>query len=344
MFKKITIYIVFFQFKYLLNFLFILLGLIWISQILRLVDLKFSLTNQIFDIMGTTFLVLPSYLNPLLPILLLISFFYFNFNLNSSNESLIINQYLNNKNKTVIAFIVKIILIFFYFFNYEYLSPKFYEIYKLKELDIRNNFKIGIPSSNEFHIGEDLSIFFKTNDDNQFSDVEALILKDNQFVKSKKAYIEYDKFGFNIIFNNGIRIKMNKNEKSKTTFEKFTYNIAKTNIERLLLDKEHFNTLELLENNQKDYRSEGHKRIVQYLIFLVLIFLSNKIIYKNINKKLRDFKNIFLFIFLILIYLLNSFLIYELNSENINLFIYYLLSILGLFLFGIYILKMYDIK
>ena len=344
MFKKITIYIVFFQFKYLLNFLFILLGLICISQILRLVDLKFSLTNQIFDIMGTTFLVLPSYLNPLLPILLLISFFYFNFNLNSSNESLIINQYLNHKNKTLITLLLKIILIIFYILNYECLSPKLYEIYKLKELDIRNNFKIGIPSSNEFHIGEDLSIFFKTNDDNQFSDVEALILKDNQFVKSKKAYIEYEKLGFNVIFINGIRVKMNKNEKSKTTFEKFTYNIAKNNLEILLLDKEHFNTLELLESNQKDYKSEGHKRIVQYLIFLVLIFLSNKIIYKNINKKMRDFKNIFLFMFLILIYLLNSFLIYELNSENINLFIYYLLSILGLFLFGIYILKMYDIK
>ena len=41
------------------------------------------------------------------------------------------------------------------------LSQKFYEKYKLKELEIRNNLKLGSPSQNEFHIDKILSIYFQ---------------------------------------------------------------------------------------------------------------------------------------------------------------------------------------
>ena len=42
------------------------------------------------------------------------------------------------------------------------LSQKFYEKYKLKELEIRNNLKLGSPSQNEFLIDKILSIFKKS--------------------------------------------------------------------------------------------------------------------------------------------------------------------------------------
>ena len=38
---------------------------------------------------------------------------------------------------------------------------KEYQEYKIKELEIRNNLKLGVPSLNEFHIEKEVSIFFK---------------------------------------------------------------------------------------------------------------------------------------------------------------------------------------
>lgn len=309
---------------------------------MRLVDLKFSIANQIFEILLITLLAIPSYINPLIPIILLISYFYFSFNLNSSREVLILNQYFDNKNKITISIIIKIILLIIFFLNYELLSPKTYQVYKIKELELRNNFKLGLPKSNEFHIDGELSIFYKSKIDKSFFDIESILYRDNQFIKSESAVIEYGKLGFNIIFINGIRIKMNKTEKSKTIFEKFTYNINKTDFEELLLDKEHFNTKELITNKQKDLINHGHSRIINYLIFIIILMSSNKIIYKNILRKDRSINNIIVFLFLIIIYVFNSFFLYLLNQEQININGFYLFNSLFLILYLLYIFKYYE--
>lgn len=322
-----------------------MLSLVWLSQVIRLIDLKFSLSTQIFDVLSTTILVLPSFIGTIINFILLISLLYLNFYLNSSGQNFIINQYLDFKNKIAILTIYKLTLIIIFFISLEIISPKLYEMYKLKELDIRNNLKLGLPSSKEFHIENELSIFYNFADNSFFSDVEALIYKDNQFIKSESAYIEMDKLGFNIIFINGVRIKMNNLEKSKTTFEKFTYNIIKENLQELLLDKEHFNTIQLLKNTEKDFKNYGHSRIVQYLIFISLILLSNNIIFKNHDRNSKDYKKVILFINLIFLYLLNSYLLYELNGGNITIYTFYIINIFGLLgLLYLYVLRYYDSK
>ena len=45
-------------------------------------------------------------------------------------------------------------------FNNEYIAIKTYEQYKFKELEIRNNLKLGFPNQKEFNIDGELSIFF----------------------------------------------------------------------------------------------------------------------------------------------------------------------------------------
>ena len=51
-----------------------------------------------------------------------------------------------------------------------------YHKYKVKELEIRNNLKLGIASVKEFHIENDVSIFFEKQINN-FYKVEAIIFK-----------------------------------------------------------------------------------------------------------------------------------------------------------------------
>ena len=142
--------------------------------------------------------------------------------------------------------------------------------YKVEELNIRNNLKLGTPSQNEFHIDNELSIFFESYEDDIFYNIEAVIYNEGQFIKSKSAIIEISKKNFNLIFNTGERLLLNSIEKSKTNFDKFTYSIENQDIEDLLMDKEHYNTLELIKHENKEFINHGHNRIYQYILTIII--------------------------------------------------------------------------
>lgn len=307
-----------------------ILSLIWLSQILRIIDIKYSIANQLLDILFATFLILPTFLNPLMPLILIMGFMFFNYSICSKSEHLIINQYLNKQEKFIQTFILIFTFIVFYFFNNEIISPKLYNIYKQHEVKIRNNFKLGIPANNELHISDELSIFFTSSKDDIFFGVNAILFKDNQFVEAELASIEYNQSGFNIVFVNGQRVKMNINEKSKTIFEKFIYNIHNENIEVVLEDKEHLNTFQLLNHNQKDFNIHGHNRIYQYILIVFILIISPLPLFHNHLKTAGLLNKTFNFTYLIIIYLINSYLIYKLNLNEINLVVYYSINVLSL--------------
>ena len=135
--------------------------IIWLSQILRILELQNSISNQIFDVVKTTSLILPSFIDPLMPFLLLLASFFLNYKINSNNEIIVFKQYLAVKEISNLILILLVGIVLLYFLNNEYFSIKTYEKYKIKELEIRNNLKLGVPSQNEFHIENELSIFFE---------------------------------------------------------------------------------------------------------------------------------------------------------------------------------------
>ena len=62
MFEKARSYIIFNYFKYILIILLIFIGLIWLSQIIRILEFQYSISNQIIEIAVTTLLALPSFI------------------------------------------------------------------------------------------------------------------------------------------------------------------------------------------------------------------------------------------------------------------------------------------
>ena len=320
-------------FKYILINMIIFIGLIWLSQILRILELQNSISNQIFDVIKTTSLVLPSFINPLMPFLIILGSFFLNYKINSSNEVIIIKQYLAIKEIANLIFFFLFALILLYFVNNEYFSIKTYHKYKIEELEIRNNLKLGIPSQNEFHIENELSIFFDKHEDNVFYEIEALIYQEDQFIKSNSVEIEISKKNFNLVFQYGERILLNLDEKSKTNFDKFTYSIKNRDVEELLMDKEHFNTFDLLSHNNNEFVNQGHNRIYQYVLNIVIIFTAFKIIFLYIPKG-NLFKT-FLIIFLLVLFLqiINSYTIYLLNNESLSIYYYYPINFLLLISF-----------
>ena len=128
-----------------------------------------------------------------MPFLLIISSFFINFKYNASNEIVILKQYFS-LNGNINLFLVLFFGIFiFNFLNNEILSVHLYQKYKINELEIRNNLKLGLPASNEFHIDNEVSIFFDKKSNNTFYNVNAIIYDDGQFINSNKAKIEIEK-------------------------------------------------------------------------------------------------------------------------------------------------------
>ncbi len=333
MFGGTRSYIIFNYLKYISISIGIFIGLIWFSQILRILELQHSITTQLFEVIKTTILVLPSFISPLMPFLLIIAGFFLNYKFTISNEILILKQYVSLKNNLTITFLLSSGIILFYFLNNEYLSTQLYHKYKIKELEIRNNLKLGVPSLKEFHIEEEVSIFFKKQKSNKFYNVEAIIYKDGQFINSESVEIEINKKNYNLIFNNGERIILNKNEKSQTIFDKFIYSIENKEIEILMMDKEHFNTIQLLYNDEKEFYYHGHNRIYQYFMVIVILLLSHKIFFFYMPKK-SIFKYYFiLFFYLLVLQIINSYLIFLLNNNHINLYYYYSINIFFLISF-----------
>ena len=315
------------------------MGLIWLSQILRVIELQHSITTQIIDIIKTTLLVLPSFISPLMPFLLILASFFLNYKFNSSNEIVILKQYFSLKDNYIIFIILSVFIFTFYFFNNEFFSVNQYHKYKVKELEIRNNLKLGVPSSNEFHIENDVSIFFTKQVDNKFYNVEAIIFEDGQFIKSNQANIEIDKKNYNIIFEKGERVILNEIEKSKTNFDIFIYSIENKEIELLMLDKEHFNTFELLKEENKEFFFHGHNRIYQYFLILIIVIASFKIFFMYVPKR-NMFRNyMFLFLGVLILQVFNSYLLYLLKNISFNIYFYYFLNFLTLTIFSYIILN-----
>ena len=330
-------YIIYNYFKYILIILLIFIGLIWLSQIIRILEFQYSISNQIIEIAGTTLLALPSFINPIVPFLILIGSFMLNSKIKNSNEIIILKQYLSSKGlKTLFKLLIFFTFVIF-IINNEIIANKFYEKYKIKELEIRNNLKLGSPVQSEFHIDDIVSIFFESKEDDIFYGIEAIIYDQNQFISSDSVIIELSKSNFNLVFSNGERLILNEIEKSKTLFDKFTYILENKKYEELLMDKDHYNTLELISHPEKEFRNYGHNKIFQYFFLIVVGLISFKIIFFYINKMNNLLRFSMIFFLILLVQILNSYLIYLLDNFNsFNLIYFYTFNFF--FLISIYFL------
>ena len=276
-------------------------------------------------IYGTIF-VLPSFINPLLPFVIILASIILNRKLCRSNEILVIKQYFSIENNLIVFLSTALLVFLLYSFNNEFFSVNTYSKYKIKELEIRNNLKLGYAENNEMHIDDLVSLFFQKKNKDTFHNIEAIIYEQNQFIKSNSAELEFSKSNFNVVFYNGERIMLNENEKSKTQFEKFVFSLEDKDLDKLTFDKEHFNTLSLLKSENKTYVSQGHNRIYQYFLLITVILISYKIIFFDSKNSLPIKVNI-IFIILIVSQVINTYLIYVMNKNDGHYYeLYYLIN------------------
>ena len=97
------------------------------------------------------------------------------------------------------------------------------------------------------------------------------------------------------------------------------------------MDKDHYNTFELISHPNNEFRNHGHNKIFHYFFLIFVGLISLKIIFfYNINKNnLSSFS--FIFLLILLVQILNSYLIYLLDNFNsFNLLYFYTINFIFL--------------
>ena len=90
------------------------------------------------------------------------------------------------------------------------------------------------------------------------------------------------------------------------------------------MDKDHYNTFELISHPEKEFRNYGHNKIFQYFFLIIIGLISFKIIFFYVNKMNNLFKFSVIFFLILLVQVLNSYLIYLLDNFNsFNLIYFY---------------------
>ena len=93
------------------------------------------------------------------------------------------------------------------------------------------------------------------------------------------------------------------------------------------MDKDHYNTLELISHPEKEFRNYGHNKIFQYFFLIIIGLISFKIIFFYVNKMNNLFRFSMIFCLILLVQVINSYLIYLLDNFNsFNLIYFYLFN------------------
>lgn len=323
---KLKLYLTTSYVKYILLILFVFLIIIWLAQVIRYLDISQSFYIQISEVGLVTLYLIPNAITTVLPIIIFIASCFFNYQLNQTNELSIFSIYLSKANLRNITVFIYGLLTIIYCINTEIISVEAYNKYKQEEIELRNQFKIK-NFDNEIYIKNKLNLFYESRNDLILNNVTTYLIEENIVIKSDE--VRYMQFENELIFTfvRGDRISSSSREKSYTEFDKLEYKIINNTNNKISLDKENYNFIELLRHDNNFFNKSAHKRIIDLLVMLLILNISGKIIL--INNKSKDLvKNYFYNLLLILTcFSCIAFITNLFMSDKLTIKIFYLTSI-----------------
>tara|TARA_X000000368_G_C23050964_1_gene721386 strand:- start:2517 stop:3473 length:957 start_codon:yes stop_codon:yes gene_type:complete len=300
---------------------------IWLAQIVRYLDFNQSLGIQIKEVIKITSFLLPNAVNTIIPIIILISTFFFNKHINSTNEVTIFSLYLSKNSLTNILLIIYIFIIGGYLINSELISVNSYNKYKKEEIKFRNDFKIK-DLNNEITIPGKILLIYKNKDNENLNNVTSFLIEENIVIKSES--VSYSKSTKELIFTfvKGKRISASLKEKSITDFDRLQYKIINTNNDEVSLGKENYNYFQLINHENIQFNKEAHRKIINLFFLILIIMVSNRLIL--INEKSNNLIKNYLFNLVVILcsFTLLSLVTKLFISENLKIQIFYILSCL----------------
>tara|TARA_B100000989_G_scaffold296722_1_gene280595 strand:- start:14137 stop:15177 length:1041 start_codon:yes stop_codon:yes gene_type:complete len=322
--NKINIYLFLQISKNIILILFIFLSIAWLLQISRLFTVTNFISMNVLDIILLSFYLIPNLITVIIPFILIFGLLLCFIKLNKDNELISILSLgfgLKPFKFSLLIFIIFFSIIFI-FLNF-YISPKIYEIYKVKEYDLRNTLDLNNMSFTNFlNINSNTILDFKKNN-NEYEDILISFQDDKEnIVYAKKGNIISKDNYYNFQLINGFKLSIDeKQQLEKLEFENYILKIGHRNIKNFeIVDK---NTLTIFDDiYNKNYLNISYKVIdIIFIILIVLFFYNN-----NLKKiQFNTFNNIYFALLCIFVLIINQILK---NSEII--LINYFLMISGI--------------
>ncbi len=336
---KIKIYLFSQITKYFFLILFIFLSIAWLLQITRLFTVTNFLHIEVLDILLLSVYLIPNLITVILPFILIFGLLLCFMKLKRDNELIAILSlgFGLKPFKVILVFFSLIIIIFFAFLNF-YIAPKIYEIYKIKELELRNTLDFNkMAFSNFLNLDKNTILDFDKKD-NQYEEIFIKYNDGNEnIVYAKKGNIISKNNQYNFILTDGFKISINENEQiEKLEFLNYVLKIDHKNISSNdFVDKNTFTIID--DYNTKNYLNISFKILdIILIIFVIFFFYKNNL--KDIN--FNTVNNIYFSFSCICILILNQILK---NSEiTIYSYIFLILTIILISLITSNVKKRYE--
>ena len=328
--KRINNYLFFQITKYFILILFIFLSVAWLLQITRLFTITNFLHIDVFDILLLSLYLVPNLITVITPFILIFGLLLCFLKLKRDNELIAILSLglgLKPFKSSLISFCLIIISIFV-LLNL-YLAPKIYEVYKIKEFELRNTIDFNkMAFSNFINLNKNTIIDFQ-KEDNEYED---LFIKFNDekenIIYAKKGNIFSENNQYKFQLTEGFKISIDDNQQiEKLEFLNYILKIDYMNMNIKRVDD--INTFTIFD----DYFSKNYLNISFKIIDILLIIYVILLFYRNNLKKINFsiFNNIYFSCSCIFIIIFNQILK---NSEiTIYNYIFVIITIISLSLF-----------
>ena len=309
---KIKIYLFFQISKYFILILFIFLSVAWLLQITRLFTITNYLHIKVIDIFFLSIYLIPNLITVIVPFILIFGLLLCFIKLNRDNELIsILSLGLGLKAfKSSLVLFCLIITTSFALLNF-YLAPKVYEIYKIKEFELRNTLDFNkLVFSNFLNLNKSTILDFD-RENSIYKDIFISFNDEKEnIVYAKKGNIFSENNHYNFILTDGFKISIDKNEQiEKLEFLNYVLKINNKSINNNQIDDK--NTFTVFDDyKNKNYLNISFKTIDIFLIlYIVLFFYGNNL--REINFK--TFNNIYFSSSCIFILIINQILILEIR-------------------------------
>ena len=279
---KLKLYLTISYVKYIVLMLIAFLLIIWLAQIIRYMELGQSLAIQLSHVTMITSYLLPNAISTILPIIIFIASCFLNKHINQTNELSIISMYLSTKNMNKIILLIYGFILVIHIFNTEVISVNAYNKYKFKEIEFRNQFKIK-NNKNEIYIKDKINLFYeKKNQENSILEkVTTYLIEENIVIVSEQVKFNQSEEEILFTFIKGQRISSSNTEKSFTNFDKLEYKIYNNSNDKISFDKDNYNFIQLLKNDNPLYKKAAHRKLIDLLFLILILTISRKLIFIN---------------------------------------------------------------
>ena len=325
--NKIKIYLFSQIVKYFILILFIFLSVAWLLQITRLFTVTNFLHIEVLDILLLSLYLIPNLITVILPFILIFGLLLCFIKLKRDNELIAILSlgFGLKPFKVILISFCLIIILAFSLLNF-YTAPKVYEIYKMKELELRNTLDFNKMAFSNFLNLDKTTILDFDKKGNQYEDI--FIKYDDgkeNIVYAKKGKILSINNQYNFRLTDGFKISIDENEQiEKLEFLNYILNINHKNISSSeVIDK---NTYTIFDDyKKKNYLNISFKFLdIILIIFIILFFYKNNL--RDIN--FNTLNNIYFSCSCICILIFNQIL----KNSEITVYSYIFLVLLIIFI------------